>query len=88
MSKYTLRGVDVEFPYPVAYACQLAYMEKVIEALQEVIWQWQLRNKSNIKFQYPPSPEAFSSYVRPSQWHQVCIHNVKPMQRLQYFPCV
>lgn len=36
MSKYTLRGVEVEFPYAEAYSCQLAYMEKVIEALQEV----------------------------------------------------
>ena len=34
---YTLRGVDVDFPYDEAYPCQLAYMEKVIEALQEVI---------------------------------------------------
>lgn len=36
MSKYTLRGVEVDFPYAEAYGCQLAYMEKVIEALQEV----------------------------------------------------
>ena len=37
MTIYTLRGVDVDFPYDEAYPCQLAYMEKVIEALQEVL---------------------------------------------------
>jgi regulator of telomere elongation helicase 1 len=36
MTIYTLRGVDVDFPYDEAYQCQLTYMEKVIEALQEV----------------------------------------------------
>ncbi|KAK9810499.1 hypothetical protein WJX72_011819 [[Myrmecia] bisecta] len=34
MPLYTLRGVDVQFPHE-AYDCQLAYMEKVIQALQE-----------------------------------------------------
>eukprot|EP00039_Didymoeca_costata_P012702 m.184272 g.184272 ORF g.184272 m.184272 type:complete len:1168 (-) comp15557_c1_seq4:1905-5408(-) len=33
MPEYTLRGVTVDFPYE-AYNCQLAYMEKVLEALQ------------------------------------------------------
>lgn len=32
---YNIRGVEVKFPYR-AYECQLIYMEKVIEALQEV----------------------------------------------------
>ncbi|KAL0026549.1 hypothetical protein WJX77_006250 [Trebouxia sp. C0004] len=34
MHTYSLRGVEVEFPYD-AYACQLDYMERVIQALQE-----------------------------------------------------
>ncbi|KAI5660588.1 hypothetical protein M9H77_29381 [Catharanthus roseus] len=33
MPTYKLRGIDVEFPFE-AYDCQLVYMEKVIEALQ------------------------------------------------------
>lgn len=33
MPTYHIRGVSVEFPYD-AYECQLAYMSKVIEALQ------------------------------------------------------
>jgi hypothetical protein len=32
---YNIRGVEVKFPFR-AYECQLIYMEKVIEALQEV----------------------------------------------------
>ena len=32
---YTIRGIEVDFPYE-AYQCQLVYMEKVIEALQNV----------------------------------------------------
>lgn len=32
---YNIRGVEVKFPY-AAYQCQLIYMEKVIECLQEV----------------------------------------------------
>lgn len=35
MPTYKLRGIDVEFPFE-AYDCQLVYMEKVIEALQNV----------------------------------------------------
>ncbi|KAG5537665.1 hypothetical protein RHGRI_024945 [Rhododendron griersonianum] len=34
MPIYKIRGVDVDFPYE-AYDCQLVYMEKVIQALQE-----------------------------------------------------
>eukprot|EP00884_Botryococcus_braunii_P009467 jgi/Botrbrau1/18521/Bobra.0072s0096.1 len=34
MPVYELRGVEVDFPHD-AYPCQLAYMEKVIQALQE-----------------------------------------------------
>jgi regulator of telomere elongation helicase 1 len=34
MPSYDIRGVAVEFPYE-AYKCQLVYMEKVIQALQE-----------------------------------------------------
>lgn len=34
MPEYNLRGVLVKFPHQ-AYECQLVYMEKVIEALQE-----------------------------------------------------
>ncbi|KAL3154274.1 hypothetical protein ABBQ32_013765 [Trebouxia sp. C0010 RCD-2024] len=34
MQIYTLRGIEVEFPYD-AYACQLDYMDRVIQALQE-----------------------------------------------------
>lgn len=33
--QYRIRGVTVEFPYD-AYDCQLLYMEKVIQSLQEV----------------------------------------------------
>lgn len=35
MPTYRLRGIDVDFPFE-AYDCQLVYMEKVIQALQEV----------------------------------------------------
>jgi hypothetical protein len=35
MPSYNIRGVTVQFPYD-AYQCQLIYMEKVIESLQEV----------------------------------------------------
>src|SRR5690349_7957345 len=34
---YTIRGVSVEFPH-AAYDCQLQYMEKIIQALQEVCY--------------------------------------------------
>ena len=33
MPSYSIRGVEVEFPFP-AYECQKVYMEKVIQALQ------------------------------------------------------
>lgn len=33
MPVYNLRGVDVDFPFD-AYQCQLTYMEKVLQALQ------------------------------------------------------
>lgn len=35
MPVYNLRGIDVDFPFE-AYDCQLVYMEKVIQSLQEV----------------------------------------------------
>lgn len=35
MPRYELRGVPVDFPYE-AYPCQLVFMEKVIQSLQEV----------------------------------------------------
>ena len=35
MPRYDIRGVPVNFPFN-AYDCQLVYMEKVIQALQEV----------------------------------------------------
>jgi regulator of telomere elongation helicase 1 len=35
MPRYEIRGVEVDFPYE-AYECQLIYMERVIQALQEV----------------------------------------------------
>ncbi|KGN45355.1 regulator of telomere elongation helicase 1 homolog isoform X1 [Cucumis sativus] len=34
MPRYTIRGIDVDFPFD-AYDCQLVYMEKVIQSLQE-----------------------------------------------------
>ncbi|XP_060973605.1 regulator of telomere elongation helicase 1 homolog isoform X3 [Cannabis sativa] len=34
MPTYRIRGIDVDFPFE-AYDCQLVYMEKVIQALQE-----------------------------------------------------
>ncbi|KAG0459532.1 hypothetical protein HPP92_022660 [Vanilla planifolia] len=34
MPVYKIRGIDVDFPYD-AYDCQLVYMEKVIQSLQE-----------------------------------------------------
>ncbi|XP_010062453.2 regulator of telomere elongation helicase 1 homolog [Eucalyptus grandis] len=34
MPTYKIRGIDVDFPFD-AYDCQLVYMEKVIQALQE-----------------------------------------------------
>ncbi|KAF5957087.1 hypothetical protein HYC85_004312 [Camellia sinensis] len=34
MPKYKIRGVNVDFPYE-AYDCQLVYMEKVIQSLQD-----------------------------------------------------
>uniref|UniRef100_A0A9I9DVI0 Regulator of telomere elongation helicase 1 homolog n=1 Tax=Cucumis melo TaxID=3656 RepID=A0A9I9DVI0_CUCME len=34
MPRYTIRGIGVDFPYD-AYDCQLVYMEKVIQSLQE-----------------------------------------------------
>lgn len=36
MPKYWIRGIEVDFPYD-AYQVQLMYMERVIEALQEVL---------------------------------------------------
>jgi hypothetical protein len=35
MPEYRLGGVPVSFPFP-AYDCQIVYMERVIEALQQV----------------------------------------------------
>lgn len=35
MPTYNIRGIDVDFPFE-AYDCQLVYMEKVIQSLQEV----------------------------------------------------
>lgn len=35
MPTYKIRGIDVEFPFE-AYDCQLVYMEKVIQSLQNV----------------------------------------------------
>lgn len=35
MERYTISNVEVEFPFR-AYPCQLVYMEKVIQALQQV----------------------------------------------------
>ena len=37
MPTYTIRSIEVNFPYE-AYECQLTYMEKVIQALQEGWW--------------------------------------------------
>lgn len=34
MPTYSIRGIDVNFPFP-AYDCQRVYMERVIQALQE-----------------------------------------------------
>ena len=39
MPVYHIRGVEVHFPHP-AYDCQLVYMERVIESLQEVCSQY------------------------------------------------
>ena len=33
---HSIRGIDVSFPFP-PYQCQILYMNKVIQALQEVI---------------------------------------------------
>lgn len=38
MPIYKIRGIDVEFPFE-AYDCQIVYMEKVIQSLQEVRFQ-------------------------------------------------
>ncbi|RVW58323.1 hypothetical protein CK203_105054 [Vitis vinifera] len=35
MPIYKIRGIDVDFPFE-AYDCQLVYMEKVIQSLQEL----------------------------------------------------
>jgi hypothetical protein len=35
MPIYNIRGIDVDFPFQ-AYDCQVVYMEKVIQSLQEV----------------------------------------------------
>lgn len=35
MPTYKIRGIDVDFPYE-AYDCQIVYMEKVIQSLQNV----------------------------------------------------
>lgn len=35
MPIYKIRGIDVDFPFE-AYDCQIVYMEKVIQSLQEV----------------------------------------------------
>lgn len=35
MPTYNIRGIDVDFPFE-AYDCQLVYMEKVIQSLQQV----------------------------------------------------
>ncbi|WMV22274.1 hypothetical protein MTR67_015659 [Solanum verrucosum] len=37
MPIYKIRGIDVDFPYE-AYDCQIAYMEKVIQSLQNVLY--------------------------------------------------
>lgn len=36
MSTIKIRGVDVKFPYEKPYDIQVAYMEKVIECLDDV----------------------------------------------------
>ncbi|KAB8082078.1 hypothetical protein EE612_003823 [Oryza sativa] len=35
MPVYRIRGVDVDFPYD-AYDCQITYMDRVLESLQQV----------------------------------------------------
>lgn len=35
MPVYTIRGIDVDFPFD-AYDCQITYMDRVIESLQQV----------------------------------------------------
>ena len=35
MPVYSIRGVDVDFPFD-AYDCQITYMDRVIESLQQV----------------------------------------------------
>eukprot|EP00727_Mastigamoeba_balamuthi_P005711 m51a1_g176 putative regulator of telomere elongation helicase 1-like (853) ;mRNA; r:584092-587690 len=35
MAQLSIRGVDVQFPYASPYPCQLVYMERLIQALQE-----------------------------------------------------
>lgn len=37
MPIYKIRGIDVDFPFE-AYDCQIVYMEKVIQSLQDVIF--------------------------------------------------
>ena len=39
MVQIHIRGIDVDFPFP-PYDCQVSYMEKVIQCLQEV---WSLK---------------------------------------------
>ncbi|DBB06555.1 TPA: Regulator of telomere elongation helicase 1 [Trebouxia sp. C0004] len=51
MHTYSLRGVEVEFPYD-AYACQLDYMERVIQALQEAVPSSSTAPPANV--QQPP----------------------------------
>ena len=36
MAVYSIRGINVEFPFE-AYPCQIIYMDKVIESLQNVL---------------------------------------------------
>lgn len=52
MPTYKIRGIDVEFPFE-AYDCQLVYMEKVIQSLQNVSLPRRCGFVSIMKFIFP-----------------------------------
>ncbi|KAK4479625.1 hypothetical protein RD792_015151 [Penstemon davidsonii] len=64
MPRYKLRGIDVDFPFE-AYDCQLVYMEKVIESLQNV------RKILNFVFLFVIEPKMVVLGSR----EQLCIHD-------------
>jgi hypothetical protein len=69
MSLVNIKGVEINFPYK-PYDCQVKYMEKVIQCLQEVctlnLYSWCL--KGRIKYTFL---QKMTSFTKPPSYQIV-----------------